>query len=390
MAKSSSRIPPFLSKTVVIGWFPRSSRERSVESAARSYLETISDYVLPVSIRRRTLFRWALIPSRHELRGSFRWILCDENAGKAISAHELLGISLAVVNPTQCPRSARLRALALLYILCSKPRREIAWAQLLSKAFIQFRYRQCPESQVFLWNPFHLIHYAVAFREARVAVYHLNCAYPRVPHARWVFGSALSLKVLSYGPHVSLVVVGPKLTRVEEKPRLVLCPSKLAVVDQVETERFLLDLGEWTRVKYGFPVWVFLHPNDRRAVGESAFLRSRLQSQGLTLSEERYESRVSHSDVSISALSTLGTELISRGLAHHVLVQGTPHAVEIRGDWRGGAGTALSASGSVVDIRFGLEACATEVVSLLAQNRSKDGLTGPGLNRGNARNWGLE
>ena len=360
-------------------WFSRVQRAASAELAVKGYLASIADYVDPTRARRRTLVKWSLTRSRQTSFGSPRWILCDANAGKATSVHELLGITLAVANPAQCPRSVRLRLIALFCSLYPERRRDVALAQLHSRCFVEWRLKYVPESEVFVWNPSGLMHYAVAFREARVAVYHLNCAYPKLPHARWVFGSALSLEVLSYNSNVSLVVVGPRLAVVDEKPRVVLCPSKLAVADRVGTEQFLLELGEWIRVKFGFPVWVFFHPNDRRAIVDSSFLRGRMQSQGLILSEDEYESRVSHSDVSLSALSTIGTELTSRGLAHQVLVSGMPHVAEMRGDWRCRAGAILSARGSALNIRPGLEACASEVVSLLAHKRMTDRFRSSGV-----------
>lgn len=355
----------------------------SAELAVKAYLGSIADEVEPTRVRRRTLLKWSLTRSRETSLGSPRWILCDENAGKAISAHELLGITLHVTNPAECPRSVRLRLMAVFCSLYSARRREVALAQLHSRCFVKWRLRYLPESEVFLWNPSRLTHYAVGLREKRVAVYHLNCVYPRVPHTRWAFGSFLSLKVLSYGPHVNAVVVGPRLVVVAEKPRFVLCPSKLAVADWVETERCLLELGEWIRNKTGFPVWVFFHPNDRRTVGDSSRLRGRLKSQGLILSDDEYRRRVSLSDVSLSALSTIGTELTSRGLTHQVLVNGMPHVSEMPGDWRCRAGSELSARGSALDIRSGLEACASEVVSLLAHKRMTDRFRSSGVRGSN-------
>ena len=344
--------------------------------ALQPYLKVVQHEVVSRPPSRALLVRWVLSPAR--VRGSLEpthgWIVCDENSGKANSAIELLGVKMIAVNPMDCPRSRTLRMIALRGLFYSSKRREVLWASLVSSSFCTWytKYHSL-NGRVFLWNPYHLIHYAVAARGAVTASYHLTCGYPRLPSVTFVFGSELGLKVLGYGSSVQSVIVGPRVNRLFQcdRPsagRLVICLSKFEIQRTCPSERFLLLVAEEVNRSMSAEVVVYLHPNDLREPSQLEIAEKELAARGMKGSRAGYLNEVCAGDVSLSAMSTIGIELVSRGMTHRVVAVGDPHQSEIHGDWRFRGLGELVARGAVFDMRAGVSAIADRLVALLGSN----------------------
>lgn len=294
--------------------------------------------------------------------------MCDHNPGKVVSVREALGVEMDFVNPYLLPRGARLRIRMLWALLARQHTREVVWATILSECVANVYQTISPsQRRIFVWNPYNLLHYAIAFRFPVSAAYHLSCGYPPLKQVNVAIGSEFVLTTIGYPMEVKRAFVGPEIRSKGLGQRLVLCPSKREVFGRCRTERMLFEIAVGVQSQTGADVWVFVHPNDSGDEGVLAEIRELGGDKPFSVSTERYIEARWSDDVSLTGISTLGAELVSRKVNHLVLVDGVPHDGEMRGDWRIRAWEDLRDRNALLDVRGGVEQCVREVVERLKE-----------------------
>ena len=255
--------------------------------------------------------------------------LVDQNPRKLVHARRVFGSDLSLLHPLEINHRTRWRILLLL--TCALPERlRIVAVALIHAKNLQATIPQARE--IYLWNPYNLLHYAVDEVLGTEGAYHLVATYPPLRFANYVYSNQVvrELSGESFGAHK--VALQPwRIHR--DDPILVLYLSKLNFGLQDESERALLNVARSWRDLTRFPIEIYLHYSDRTLNFEGDEREEILLEFGGLLKTEDSLSSASRNQISLSAASSIGLDLLTMDISHFVVA---PVRSELpgRSDWQ--------------------------------------------------------
>lgn len=242
-------------------------------------------------------------------------VLVDSNPNKVPHAERVFGRPMVIVDPVTIRHNLRWRVALLL--TCMLPTRSRAVVVAMVHAH-NLSDRLTPEQRVYLWNPYTLMQFAVSEVLAVEATYHLDASYPRLRAVGRAHGCQVALDLLGYAADERVHTLQPwSLTR--DEPVLVVYLSKLDEMQRHRSELRLLDAVRAWRDMTAEPIEIYLHYTDRQIARQDSFHAEFFDEFGDLISDENSLDRLSSGQVSISALSTIGLDLLSMDIAHFVM-----------------------------------------------------------------------
>lgn len=293
----------------------RSGRPSLLDSAR--FLWTISPAMWETGVRSRRRTIWEAITRTKSPQGipAGAMLLVDHNPSKVQHAERVFGSAVTLVNPLDLRH--RLRARALLIAACVLPQRARGVATTLIHAS-NLRYHLQPGQTVVLWNPYTLLQFAVDERVGTDSAYHLNASYPALRRVQKAHGCSVALDLIGYEQSKWVLALQPwSLDRTD--PVLVVYLSQLEEVTRHVSELSLLDAVRAWKSETLVPIEIFIHYTDRGTARNDPQHRWFFDEFGEFVSDQDSLESSSTSQISLSALSTIGLDLLSMDIAHFVV-----------------------------------------------------------------------
>ena len=241
-----------------------------------------------------------------------RLVLLDANENKVPHASREFGEPCERLDPLEVPLAfyARLRLLGSLVL----PRRvhQVA-AALVVASNIE---RQFPHGvRCALYNPYHLLQYAIADRIPIEKVFHLAPEYPRLANVQQAFACSAAHEILGYSPLQQRLTIQPHTVIDDRAVIRVYLTQILGLVERRE-EAALLDFVRWLRARVDIPIEIFLHYLDRD-IQETDPRASKLFDEfGDLVRRDNSLHSLSARQVSVSGSSSIGYDLLSSDICH--------------------------------------------------------------------------
>ncbi len=243
-------------------------------------------------------------------------LLIDHNPSKVQHAERVFGSAVSLVNPLALPH--RLLWRALLIAACALPGRARSVATTLIHAS-NLRHHLQPGQKIVLWNPYTLLQFAVDERVGTESAYHLDASYPALRRVKKAHGCSVALNLIGYEQSKWVLALQPwSLDRTD--PVLVVYLSKLEEVIRHASELTLLEAVRAWRSQTLAPIEIFIHYTDRVTARNDPQHRWFFDEFGELVSDRDSLESSSTSQISLSALSTIGLDLLSMDIAHFVVV----------------------------------------------------------------------
>lgn len=262
----------------------------------------------------KTLFSWDRAEDSEFEEGSL--LLVDRNPNKVAHAEEVFGEPATLFRLSISHPSAGERLALLLSLVLPRRWRHTLGALVVAKNVLRRLPKKC---RVALFNPYFLTHYAVAEMTTVDKVYHLSPEYPRVRRFKQVFANRVVHEIYGYPPHARCVVARSIVYR-GEFPVVRIYLSQLRAVGRLPEERALLRLARRMNAESWAPVEIFLHYLDRELTeGELCELGIDEELQVIIRRANSLE-YVSQGQISFSATSTIGYDLLASDVNHFIFV----------------------------------------------------------------------
>ena len=253
-------------------------------------------------------------PKQHFPAGAM--LLVDHNSSKVKHAERVFGSAVTLVNPLALAHRLHLRA--LLIGACALPGRARGVATSLIHA-CNFRHHVQPGQTIVLWNPYTLLQFAVDERVGTESAYHLDASYPALRRVHSAYGCSVALDLIGYEDSKHVMALQPwSFDRSE--PVLVVYLSKLDEMIRHASELALLDAVRAWRNHTVTPIEIFIHYTDRRTAVNDPRYGWFFDEFGDLVSDRDSLESSSRLQISLSALSTIGLDLLSMDIAHFVVV----------------------------------------------------------------------
>jgi len=245
-----------------------------------------------------------------------RLVLLDANENKVPHASREFGEPCERLDPLEVPLAfyARLRLLGSLVL----PGRvhQVA-AALVVASNIE---RQLPRgTRCSLYNPYHLLQYAIAEHNQIEKVFHLAPEHPRLTNVQQAFACSAAHEILGYHPLQQRLTIQPH-TVVEDRPVLRIYLSQLAVLDKHPEDTALINFARWARELADVPVEIFLHYIDRDVTESDSEATALLVEFGEIVRRDASLQALSSGQVSFSGSSSIGYDLLSSQICHVMVV----------------------------------------------------------------------
>lgn len=173
-------------------------------------------------------------------------------------------------------------------------------------------------SRVALYNPYFLVHYAAAEFFEVEKVFHLAANYPRVQRARNVFACAATHEILGYPIEQQRLTLQPHKIA-EDVPVVRVYLSQIVGLVTYREEAALIDFARWVGNQAEVQVEIFLHYLDRDIDEADPRVRSLFENFGTSVRRDDSLNSLSARQVSFSATSTIGYDLLSSDICHVVV-----------------------------------------------------------------------
>lgn len=295
--------------------------------AARHAENALAGTQSPIRLvpRRSEILRHAL-----RLRGTreivAEHVLLEYNTNKTTPAEYCFDQSLRAVNPRKMHLPLRFRAILLL--LMAAPSRVVVSVYLKLLAQMLSKYALL-NSAVYVYNPYHMLHLIPTLTRFTLHVYFHNAEIMERQQRHFrcassVYGTSHVLARWSASQDARLVKVQPRHRYVSDERCVAVYFTNLTVFTRARGEERLGDFALWLLGNVSEPVRVFLHYQDVR-LGQWSQRLERIGMSGLIphvvipTSGRSSLDELSSQQVSFSASSSIGGELISLGINHFVI-----------------------------------------------------------------------
>ena len=239
-------------------------------------------------------------------------VLIDANAGKQNSLRETLGINSGHLSPLEAPLSVVDRFKLVMSALLPRKTREVQVSMVIAEATV----RALPSGATgFLWNPYSLLQYAISVSGRPVDAFLLAPNYPAPIYCRKIYCNS-AIRQIHQIADSQWVDSTQRLACSTNRPVVRIYPTRLDRITSRLPEVRMLRFAHWLDEVLGISVEIYLH------YGDEGFQVERLRKLGLNdsvghlVKEGRSMENLSTNQISFSASSTIGFELVSRGHSH--------------------------------------------------------------------------
>jgi len=264
--------------------------------------------------RRRRLALIAVRPSVWSLdcRATDVLVVLDANENKIPHASREFDEACERLNPLEVPLGlyARLQLLGSLVF----PRRvhQVAAALVVASSLE----RKLPHGvRCALYNPYHLLQYAIADRIPIEKVFHLAPEYPRLANVQRAFACSAAHEILGYSPLQQRLTIQPH-TVIDDHAVIRVYLTQIRGLVERREEAALLDFVRWLRVRVDTPIEIFLHYLDRAIEETDPRAVKLFEEFGELVRRDNSLHSLSARQVSVSGSSSIGYDLLSSDICH--------------------------------------------------------------------------
>lgn len=256
-------------------------------------------------------------------------LLVDHNPSKVAHAERVFGRPMTLVDPLTASHGLQWRVLLMLACLLPARARQVATALIHAG---NLRHLVRSDQRVFLWNPYTLLQFAVDEVLGTDAAYHLDASYPALRRVQKAHGCQVALDLIGYDLSTQVEALQPWI-RKRSEPVLVVYLSKLDEMPRHASELGLLEAVRAWRHQTNLPIEIYIHYTDRGVARDEPRHSTFFAEFGDLVTESNSLDQLSSNQISLSALSTIGLDLLSMDIAHYVMVPGSLQD-EAFGGWR--------------------------------------------------------
>ena len=273
--------------------------------------------------RRPGLLKLIFGPSHQEFNfnPAGHLVLLDANENKVRHAEREFGEPCFRVDVTRCPLRLRARIHLFLCVLVPGRLGTIIACMVLAR---NLRHVLPSGSRVALYNPYFLVQYVAAEYFVVEKVFHLAADYPRVESARHVFACAAVHQILGYRVEQRRFTLQPHSVA-EDIPVVRVYLTQILGLVTYREESSLIDFARWLRSRSDVRVEIFLHYVDRDIEETDPRSRSLFEDFGTSVRRDDSLQTLSACQISFSALSTIGYDLLSSDICHVVVFNPDRH-----------------------------------------------------------------
>lgn len=241
--------------------------------------------------------------------------LADHNPNKLEPSEKCFGVRLRLQDPLALGLKLRFRTMLIFSTFFFGGLRDSVTALIFA---LNFRARS-QGRRVFLWNPYTLLQVAIGEVVTVEGVFHLEASYPPIRNVRTAYGNPLALDILGY-PDAQRQVRYQEHRFSRSEPLLVIYMSQLAWLNEAPSEKSLLLLARCAARRLEQRVEIFLHYSDRDSVYRAPADFPELAGLDHLIRFDDSLRNLSTRQVSVSALSSIGLDLLASEVNHLVLV----------------------------------------------------------------------
>jgi hypothetical protein len=254
-------------------------------------------------------------------------VLLDANANKLEHAEREFSEPCAQLGVLQAPLQLSTRFGLLLALLMPGRLGDVTACMILVS---NLRQKLPSGSRIALYNPYLLLQYAVAELLQIDKVFHLAPEYPRVANTREVFACTAAHEILGYRSEVQRVTIQP-LTIVDDRPVIRVYLTQILGLVERREEAELINFVRWVQPLVDVPVEIFLHYLDREIDENDTRAASLFGEFGSLIRRDASLHSLSSAQVSVSASSSIGYDLLSSDLCHLMIFDPDYHEVPTGG-----------------------------------------------------------
>lgn len=255
-------------------------------------------------------------PRRLSLRVTDELLLLDANDSKVAHASREFGEPCQRLDPMRVPLLFSSRLLLIWSVIVPGRLHEVIASLVVSRNL----QRQLPcESRCVLYNPYYLLHYAIAEVIPINKVFHLAPEYPRLDAVGEAFACSAVHEVLGYRPEQQRTTIQPH-TFVEDRAVIRVYLTQILGLVKLREEAALIEFARWVRDRVDVSVEIFLHYLDRDIDESDPRAHSLFHEFGESVRRDASLHSLSLSQVSVSGYSSIGYDLLSADICHLMVV----------------------------------------------------------------------
>jgi len=272
------------------------------------YLNSINprmcEYVGKVS-RKLLLYTFLHIGKNPKIRSSD--ILVEYNQNKLEASEKLFGKKLYFLNPNELIFPLRFRVFLFICMFLNGKYRNLIYCVLMHHTIKSVLNK---DAKLYFWNPYSLWHYTFSHLKNTKSVYIHSCSYPLFD-ADHYYANAFVAKVFGLDKY-EFNLVNPDHKYVDDSPIIKIYLTQLSFYSQEENH--LRDFAKYLISEKKYKVLVYLHYSDRNRDLSKTSIADIKESVSL----EKSIDNLSKKQISFSATSSIGFELLSLGINHYI------------------------------------------------------------------------
>lgn len=234
-------------------------------------------------------------------------ILIESNLNKLKPAEKIFGKKLYFLNPDELIFPLRFRVFLLICMFLNEKYRNLVYCVLMHHTLKNILDK---DAKLYVFNPFSLWHYTFSFLKNTKTVYIHSCAYP-IFDADHYYSNAFIAKVYGLDKH-EFNLVNPDHNYVDNSPTIKIYLTSLSF--DLHNENYLRNFAKYLILTKKYNVLVYLHYSDRnRDLSETPIADIKE-----SVSFDKSIDNLSKKQISFSAATSLGLELLSLGINHYI------------------------------------------------------------------------
>ena len=234
-------------------------------------------------------------------------ILIEYNSSKLEASENLFGKKLYFLNPNKLIFPLRYRVFLLICMFLNEKYRNLVYCILMHYTVKNVLN---DDAQIYIFNPYSLWHYSFSFLKNIKTVYMHTCSYPLFD-ADHYYANAFVAKVYGLDKH-EFNLANPAHNYIDNLPIIKIYLTQLSV--DLQNENYLRNFAKYLISTKKYNVLVYLHYLDRKLDLSETPIADLKDS----VSHEKSIDNLSNKQISFSAGSSIGFELLSLGINHYI------------------------------------------------------------------------
>lgn len=272
------------------------------------YLTEIYPRMSSLKITSRKFILYRIFQFGHNKKLSHPDILLEYNQNKHKRFEEMVGKQLFFFNPDKLTFPIRDKIILFSLLFCTQKHRDIYYASLLHRLINEYIDKK---SNIYIFNPYSIWHYTFSFLRNYKTVYIHSCSYP-IFSADSYYSPKFISDVYSLDRSNYYEVIPPH-TFIQSLEKIKFYMTQL-IVDS-EDEKKLINFIHYLIESEGkVNIKIFIHYLDRGV----DISKTKLSGLEDFISHEKSLDSISKNQISFSAGSSIGYELLSLGLNHYI------------------------------------------------------------------------